>query len=298
MRLNQIRDFVAVMECGSINGAARALTVSQPGITKSIRALEGELQVQLVQRTTRGVVPTAYGRAFYERARIAQTELRRGEEEIERLAGRRSGSVSFGTGPIAAAMLVPQAVLAFHKQFPRADVRIVEGFPQGLMSRVRDETLDFLIGPRFPDMRLDSGVVFRPLFQHPLVVACRHGHPLQGVRSLHKLAHLPWLCFEPRKLLDEIFATLAVPAPHPVLQCESHSAFLKILCGSDMVGIVPRRVLAEESVRGRLVEVPVVEPLRAHTVGMFTRADTPLTRMAQAMVKALSKAGRELAFSR
>jgi LysR family transcriptional regulator of abg operon len=89
MRLSQIRDFVAAVEAGSINGAARALAVSQPGITKSIRALEKDLQAQLVQRSTRGVTPTEYGRAFYLRARIAQSELRQARNRAARRQSRR-----------------------------------------------------------------------------------------------------------------------------------------------------------------------------------------------------------------
>ena len=297
MRLTQIRDFVAVVEHGSINGAARALAVSQPGITKSIKGLEKDLQVKLVQRTTRGALPTEYGRAFYLRARVAQSELNRGRQEIEQLAGERDGSIAFGTGPIAAATIVPEAVNAFRRQFPRVDVRVVEGFPQGLIPRVRDETLDFLIGPRYPNLRVEAGVSFRPLFQHQLAVACREGHPLASARSIARLTELPWLCFEPRELLAESFAGFGLPLPRPIIQCESHSAFLKLLSGGDMIGLVPRRILAEEGVRGSLREIRVAEVLRGHTVGMFTRADTPLPRLAQAMAKALNGAGRRLAFS-
>lgn len=298
MRLHQIRDFVAVIEHGSINAAARALKVSQPGVTKSIKALEKDLEVQLVQRTTRGVVPTPYGRAFYLRARVAQSELSRGKHEIKQLAGEHGGSVAFGTGPIAAAMVVPEAVNAFHRQFPRADVRVVEGFPQGLMPRVRDETLDFLIGPRFPTLQIESGITFRPLFQHQVIVACRNGHPLASARSIAKLIQLPWLCFEPRELLQEVFAGLGMALPRPIIQCESHVAFLRILATSDMIGIVPRRILVEDGVRGTLREIRLAEVLHAHTVGIFTRADTPLTSFAREMAKTLTAAGRRLAFSR
>jgi DNA-binding transcriptional LysR family regulator len=298
VRLNQIRDFVAAIEHGSINGAARALGISQPGITKSIKGLEKDLEVQLVQRTTRGVVPTAFGRAFFLRARVAQSELRRGAQEIKQLAGQAGGSVAFGTGPIAAAMIVPEAINVFRRQFPQPDVRVVEGFPQGLLPRVRDETLDFLIGPRFPNLVLDSAISFRPLFQHQLVVACRDGHSLASTRSLAELADSAWLCFEPRELLDETFRALGVALPRTVVQCESHTAFLRLLARSDMIGIVPRRVLADEGIRGTLREIRVYEQLRAHTVGLFTRSDTPLTRMAHAMTKALAAAGRKLAFLR
>jgi hypothetical protein len=51
-------------------------------------------------------------------------------------------------------------------------------------------------------------------------------------------------------------------------------------------------------VRGSLREIRVAEALRGHTVGMFARADAPLPRLAQAMAKALARAGRRLALSR
>src|SRR6266853_2143696 len=101
MRLRQIQNFVAVVESSSIRGAARKLGVSQPAITKSVRSLEEELHSRLVQRTPHGIVPTPAGRAFFARARVAHSELRKAEEEMAQLAGNGTGSVAFGAGPTA-----------------------------------------------------------------------------------------------------------------------------------------------------------------------------------------------------
>jgi len=126
VRLTQIRDFLAVVECGGIRAAARKLGVSQPTITKSIRGLEPELHVQLLGRNARGIVPTASGCAFFARARVAQSELRKAEDEAAEVGGSSAGSVTFGVGPTFAALIVPQAVARFRRQFPRARIRIVE----------------------------------------------------------------------------------------------------------------------------------------------------------------------------
>src|SRR5262245_28896923 len=95
MTLSQIRDFIAVVESGGIRAAARKLGVSQPAITRSVRSLEAELRARLLRRTPTGVVPTQPGRALFARARAAQAELRKAEEEVDQL-GQTAGSVAFG----------------------------------------------------------------------------------------------------------------------------------------------------------------------------------------------------------
>ena len=110
VRLTQIRDFVAVVDAGSISSAARLLGVSQPGLTKSIRSLEAELSVSLLQRTPRGVSLTLYGRSFYARARAAHSELDKARQELVHMSGVHSGKVAIGFGPTAAVLVVPRAV--------------------------------------------------------------------------------------------------------------------------------------------------------------------------------------------
>ena len=148
MRLTQIRDFIAVVDSGSIRAAARKLGVSQPAITKSVRLLEAELNLRLLQRSSKGILLTAAGRAFFARARVAQSELLKAKEEAAQEGGLQTGSVEFGVGPTAGFMIVPEAVARFREQFPDARLRILGGYTNTLLPLVRDETLDFAIGTR------------------------------------------------------------------------------------------------------------------------------------------------------
>lgn len=81
MRLQRIEQFIAVVDAGSIRGAARRLGVSQPALTRALQQLEEELGVQLMQRSVRGASLTAAGSAFLARARVAEAELRMGTDE-------------------------------------------------------------------------------------------------------------------------------------------------------------------------------------------------------------------------
>src|SRR5262245_49085319 len=136
MRLNQIRDFIAVTQAGSLRAAAQAVGVSQPAITKSIQQLEGELRVQLLQRNARGAAPTPAGRAFLARARVVQAELRKAADDLQAFQGGREGSVAMGLAPAASMLLVPDAMEHFRRQHPYAHVRIVEGVNTALMPLV------------------------------------------------------------------------------------------------------------------------------------------------------------------
>ena len=69
MTIQQIRCFVTVASCGSINKAASLLYVSQPNLSTTIRSLETELGYQLLHRTRNGVELTAEGVIFLSHAR-------------------------------------------------------------------------------------------------------------------------------------------------------------------------------------------------------------------------------------
>lgn len=293
MRLSQIRDFLAVVESGGIRAAARKLGVSQPAITRSVRGLETELRVQLLQRTPTGAILTQSGRAFVARARAAQAELRKAGEEVDPL-GQAAGSVAFGVSPTSA-MIVPEAVARFREEFPLARVRIAEGLPQLLIPQVRDETLDFAICRRAL-LKLDSGLAFRPLLRNDFAVVARKGHPLENMRSLAQFVDASWISLLPIDAPDGPFASAFSPAglsvPRRVMQCESYNTAIGLIAKTDMVGFLSRQLLAESILGDFLVEIPVAEPLPSFAIGLFTRTATPLTQAAAAMASAIVEAAR------
>jgi len=293
MTLNQIRDFIAVVESGGIRAAARKLGVSQPAITRSVRGLETELRARLLRRTPTGVVPTQPGRALFARARAAQAELRKAEEEVDQL-GEKARAVSFGVSPTSA-IVVPEAVTRFRQQFPHARIHIAEGLPHTLMPMVRDETLDFAICRRAL-VKLDSGLEFRPLFRNDFAVVARKGHPLEKARSLAQLVDACWTSLLPLEAPDgpfaQAFSPTGLPVPKQVIQCESYNTAIRLIAKTDMLGFLVRQLLSDPLLGDLLQEIPVAEPLPSFAVGMFTRTGTPLTEVAAAMAKAVIAAAR------
>lgn len=122
--LNRLESFARVAETGSISGAARALGVGPSSVSRQIAALEDELGVVLVHRTTRQVGLTEAGRLYLdyvlriladiERANQAVTELQGGARGVLRLSATR------GFCQYQVAQLLP----AFLREHPQLEVHL------------------------------------------------------------------------------------------------------------------------------------------------------------------------------
>jgi DNA-binding transcriptional LysR family regulator len=69
-RIEELEIFVAIIEAGSLAGAAKRLKRSPPAVTRALAAIEQRVGRRLVERTTRRLAPTESGRRFAERARV------------------------------------------------------------------------------------------------------------------------------------------------------------------------------------------------------------------------------------
>jgi LysR family transcriptional regulator of abg operon len=274
--------------------------VSQPAITKSIRQLEQELHTQLLQRNARGAAVTPAGKAFLESARVIQSELRKAQERLSLLRGGTEGTVAFGAAPITSMLLVPDAMLQFQRSRPGASVRIIEGVNRVLLPLVRDETLDFAIS-QTPNEKLDAALKFTPLFRPKLVVIGRRGHPLRNARSLRELADASWLMFYPPgsgAMLEKAFGSIGLPLPRTIVHCESYAVALSLIGKTDILGLLSPRLADEGSAPQELQTIAVADEIPAPIIGLYTRADTPLTPAAAAMVQAVTATARRLARER
>jgi LysR family transcriptional regulator of abg operon len=295
MRLTQFRDFLAVVKAGSVRGGARALGISQPALTKSIRQLEEELHVKLLQRSGRGAIATRAGRGFLARARVIQAELAKIAQDLDELRGGGGGAVVIGASPAAAILLVPEAIARLRRNHPDMRIRLVEGLAPSLMSLVRDESLDFSIGQKGHD-KLDRAIRFTPLVRLQMIIAGRRGHPLAGAKSLRELSEGSWIAFTRTDgYLQRMYAGASLPPPRVIVQCESYASALALMVKTDALGIVVPQLLAEPYAKGTLQQIRITDAVPPLTFGIFRRADAPLSPAAAVMAEAVASTARDLA---
>ncbi|MBH9554188.1 LysR family transcriptional regulator [Inhella gelatinilytica] len=120
-----IPSFLAVLETGSMMGAARALQCPQPTVSRRIGQLEGQLGVALFERTGRGVRPTAAALALAESAH----QMALGADQLAQLLARRSvdtrGTVRISASHVVASGWLPRVLCALHEAEPSLQIELV-----------------------------------------------------------------------------------------------------------------------------------------------------------------------------
>ena len=285
-----------IVEAGSIRGAARRRGVSQPVLTKALRSLESVMGTRLAHRTAQGIVLTPAGRKFLVRASAIQAQVAKAHEEIAAIEGNVGASVAFGISA-AALVLVADALDRFRDEYPQSYVRVVEGSARALLPHLRDETIDFFIGPK-PQHPLDSQIRTRPLFRLPLVVAGRRGHPMGHAHSLAELAAVPWVLFSAgawdESLLGAAFRAAGLGQPSSVTQCESYAAAISLLSTTDCLGIIPGQHLLDHGLRESVQQIRVRDPLPEVSYVLYMRSDNALTQPAAMLMRTLCIGARDM----
>ena len=292
MNLRQLRTFVLIAEHGSIRAAARALFITQPAATRSLRELEASVGAELVQRSVRGIELTPYGDALHKRAVLMLQEARRAQEDIAQMRDGAGGTLNLAVSS-AALTVLPRALAAFRARMPRVEVAFNEVAPPYSHDQLEAGHYDFLVQTEY-DGEIEDGFTRSTLFTLPLAVGARAGHPLRDARGLGDLHDALWLLpgniQAPASLLRQAFAAHGLPQPRDVIACQSIAVALSIIAESDALGIFVRNLFDHRLLPRALRMVPLAHALPAARVAILTRADSPPTPAARCFIECLHAA--------
>jgi len=284
MKLNQLRDVVAIVEHGSLRAAARNLDLAQPALTRSIRTLEKELGITLFERETRGMVLTPAGKLFYQRASAIENEIRRAREEVEQTNGSMSGSVVVGLSIMPHVGMLPKALPAFRKKFPNVTLKIIEGLYPTIEAGMREGKIDFYIGAS-PKEAIAPGLISEKLFDNTRTIVGRKNHPLSKAVSIRELANAEWATtsvnHNAAEDLNTLFVRFKMAPPRIMLQAHSAMSVMVALTYSDLLAILPRQWNEFPLTRNALQVINVAEKLPAPSIVCIRRLDLPLTPAAE-----------------
>ncbi len=130
MTFTQLRVFIAIAEHGSFTAAGDALQMSQPAVSRAVRALERELGALLLLRERDGVRLTRAGNLALAHACEVLRHARLLRDEVSASGGDVRGQLVIASFPTATAQLLPPLLTRYRDRYPQVRVRLLEGTDQ------------------------------------------------------------------------------------------------------------------------------------------------------------------------
>lgn len=205
-QVEELRAFCAAVDLGSIGRAAQRLHLSQPAVSKRVKALEELVGAPLLERSARGVAMTATGERLYGHARRLIGDM---EELTASIAQLRGGgqTVRLSISHTAAEFMMPRALVAMHRH-TAAPVEVLTANSRVVKRMVASGEADIGLAACMVDETVD-GVVNVALADDEIVVAVPLGHPWARRRSItpRELLETPVVRRDPgahtRQVIDE-----------------------------------------------------------------------------------------------
>ncbi|MEM9079285.1 MAG: LysR family transcriptional regulator [Verrucomicrobiota bacterium] len=284
--LRQVRAFVALAETESFTKAAESLFLTQSAVSHSIRSLEQQLEVKLVERSGKRIALTQDGVVFLRRCRGALHELEMASREIDALKRWGQGRIRLGATHTLCHYLLPTVLREFRDCFPRCEIHIESGDTSELLGRLEQARLDLVlgIGSRFP-----GWAKFQKIFDDQLVFVVSSQHPWaeKDEVPLSDVAEESFLVYarnsETYRIIRSHFEELGVRlrATLSLGDMEAIKEMAKLGIG---VGIVSPWVASKELANGQLVQVPIRKEPLMREWGVFCHESKSLSMVEETFV--------------
>ncbi len=289
MKLHDLHVLMAVVQAGSMNKAAALLNTGQSAISRSIADLEHAVGVRLVDRTHRGVEPTAYGRALLNGGVAAFDDLRQAVRNIEFLADPTAGEVRIGCTPLLATSFVSAVIDRLSRRNPRMVFHLVTGYVETLHRELGGRNVDLLIVRRF-GATAEERLGFEFLFDDSSVVVAGAQSPWARRRRIDfaELLKESWVLPPPgseiASIAMEAFRANGVDYPRTTVVTDSPHARMSLLATGRFVTILPASVLKFLAIRAEIKALPVHLPRARVPNGIITLKTRTLSPVAQLFI--------------
>lgn len=143
--IDRLRAFFTVVAEGSVNRAAVRLRITQPALSRQMKALEHEVGGKLLERGTSGVTPTDLGHALMQRMRPVLAGYETALAEVRRRAGGTRSELRVGYLISAAQSVLTPALTALRRTHPDLKLKLHDMSPKEQMNALRAGELDVAI---------------------------------------------------------------------------------------------------------------------------------------------------------
>jgi len=277
MTIRQLQYFLRIAELRSFSKAAAYLHVAQPALGLQIRKLEEELGVKLLNRHSRGVIPTEAGLLLRDHAQIILRQIDRAKLSVEDLAGPPRGRIAVGLTPTLNLILATQLVERCRRDFPSVSLAIVDGMSEDLMEWVENDRLDLALSYNPSAVQ---GLVCEPLLVEDLCLIGPGDAPTRpgDTVGFDDIAELPMILTSVTSGLRSIVEEAAHAHGFDldvVLEIDSVTAMKEMAIKGVGYAILPMGSVMREVEDGRLSARPFINPVLSRKLYLAYSAKRP-----------------------
>ncbi len=142
MDIKVLRNFVEIVDSGSLTAASKKLFIAQPALSNQLKALEKEMNATLLERNSRHQRLTDAGRLFYDRARSILLLEKSMTKEIADFESGNAGVLKIATVPSAAMTMLDQILPDFAKAYPGVRYEFYEKESDAILMLLEEGTVD------------------------------------------------------------------------------------------------------------------------------------------------------------
>jgi DNA-binding transcriptional LysR family regulator len=291
MEFYQLVSFSKVAETKSISRAAEELFVTQPAVSKQIKALEEELGDRLFDRLGKKVHLTRTGEALYGRAVKILRSVEEAKAAVKGLSGECSGELVIGTSDHISLHRLPDVLKSYIATYPKVDLKL---------RCHRSETILDMVGGNLVDVgvitlpKVTGNLVSKVIWKDPMSLVFPKGHPLALLKSirLRDITKYRLILPEPgtttRKTIDDAFAKgkLVANVGMEVAYIETIKGLVKAGLG---ISILPDKAVEAEVKGGLLLEARIQDANVTRNLGVVYLKDKYFSRPATEFLRFLKK---------
>ncbi|WP_296558513.1 pca operon transcription factor PcaQ [Pigmentiphaga sp.] len=295
IKLRHLQCLVAIAAHRHMGQAADALGISQPAISKTLAELEDVVQAQLVIRSKRGVGLTEKGQVLLGYAGSSLRTLREGLDHVSSTVRDDVAVIAIGTLPTVAPTIGPQAASLFKRQWPSVRLSVHTGVNAGLLALLKQGELDLVLG-RVAEPSEMLGLSYEHLYEEPVVVVARPGHPLasahrvepEEIAACGMVVPLPGTAI--RHTIDSYMVRHGVGVGREAIETLSDAFARSYVAHTDAVWMIALGVVEHDLRAGSLARLACDTQHTSASVGLTLRSDAVPSHAVRALIECIRAA--------
>lgn len=293
IKYRQLKAFLLLEETGSFKAAAERLAVTQPSLSILIKELEKDLDLTLIERSSRSGQLTEAGRALCDQIKGSIVQIERAYIAAKATGSVKHGRLRVATLPLYASGILVPWVTKFRTQYPGVNVELVERTYKNFLQAIKRREVDVGIGvlrTREPDLS------FEHLFEDRMAVVAPPKHPVTRSKDTLKALKECDLIMVSSTTSMESHDSWADFGAKPAILVEQTSTGIALARQGMGVALAATGGLAGVDIRG-LKCIPIPGPSYVRQVGLIYLDQAVPSPSAKAFIELAREESKSFQFS-